>query len=209
MSMAPPPPPPAGNTGQFAQAMQGVGVLTSLVGMSTSAIGAYFNAKSQQVSLQSQASTLKFQAELGQINASLVELQAQQIMRAGRMQQWAVGLKAGAIKSSARASMAARGIQAGEGSAAEVIATTDLMKEVDLMTLESNTVRAAEAERMRKVGIESSAMMQQISAQNLNASAGTISPGLAATTTLLGGASSLASSYYRDNSLQRLLAGSA
>lgn len=190
----------------FAQSMQGIGLVTSIIGMGTSAIGAYYGAKSAQVELQSKASSLKFQAELSGINAGMVELQAQQIMRAGKFQMMATGLKAGATVSSSRASMAARGIDLGVGSAAEVQATTQWAKEVDLMTINTNTIKAAEAERMRKVGIEASATMQQVSAQNMQASASTISPWMNYTTTLLGGASTLASSYYRDTTLQRALA---
>ena len=201
--------PTTGPGSQLAQGMQGLGLVTSIIGLGTQAIGAYYGAKSAQVQLESQASTLRFQSELGEINASLSELQAQQIMRAGRRQQMVAGLKAGATKSSSRASMAARGIDLGVGSAAETVATTDLMKEIDLLTINANTVRAAEAERMRKVGIESSAMMQQVSAQNMQASAGTISPFMNFTTTLLGGAGSVASSYYRDTTMQRWLASQA
>jgi aspartate/glutamate racemase len=191
---------PAPSTG-FTQAMGVAGPVLSLVGMANSAIGAYYGAKSQQLTLQSQALSYQFQSQMSGINARMIEAQAEQIWRAGRQQEMQAGLKAGAVKSATRASLAARGIQAGVGTAAELIATTDLMKEIDLITINSNTVRAVEAERMRKVGVEATGAMQAVSAQNLLTSAGTISPFASMSTSLLGGASSFANSWYQNRNL--------
>lgn len=198
-------PAPAGGTA-FTQAMGQLGPVFAVAGAVNSAVGAYYGAKSQQLQLQSQALSYEFQSQISGINARMIEAQAQQIWRAGRMQEMQVGLKAGQRKAATRASLAARGIQAGVGSAAELIATTDLMKEIDLITINSNTVRAVEAERMRKVGVEASGLMQSLSAANLSASARTISPFMQAGTSLLGSASSFASSWYQDRQLAALTA---
>lgn len=196
---------PTASTG-FTQAMGIAGPVLSLVGMANSAIGAYYGAKSQQLQLQSQALSYEFQSQISGINARMIESQAQQIWRAGRMQEMQAGLKAGQRQGATRASLAARGIQAGVGTAAELVATTDLMKEIDLITINSNTVRAVEAERMRKVGVEASGLMQSLSAANLSASARTISPFSSVATSLLGGATNFASAWYQDRQLAALTA---
>jgi hypothetical protein len=197
---------PAGQGTGFTQAMGYMGPAMTVLGMANSAIGAYYGAKSQKLQLQSQALTMEFQSQISGINARMIEAQAQQIWRAGRAREMQIGLQAGQRISSTRASLAARGIQAGVGSAAEVIATTDLMKEIDLITANSNTVRAVEAERTRKVGVEASGLMQSLSAQNLSTSASSISPFMAAGTSLIGGATSFAGSWYQDRRMAALMA---
>lgn len=165
------------------------------------AIGSYFNAKSQQLQLESQASSLAFQADISRLNAVQAEFTAQQIMRAGQQKQGQIGLRAGKIKGSQRASMAARGIDLGVGSAVETIATTDLMKEVDMLTVNAETVRSAEAARLQRQNYLTQGALQDVSAGNVMASAGTISPGLAMTTSLLGSAGSVANAWYQDRRL--------
>jgi hypothetical protein len=107
-------------------------------------------------------------------------------------------MRAGNVKGAARASMAARGIQAGVGSAADVIATTDLIKEVDVNTINARSVQAAEAQRMQKVNLENQAMMSGVSADNARMGASTISPFMSTSGSLLGSASTVATAYYSD-----------
>jgi hypothetical protein len=98
-----------------------------------------------------------------------------------------------------RTTLAARGGTAGDGSAQEVMATAMIMKDLDKMTINSNTVRAAESERMKKVGLQNQAALLGVSSSNLSMSADTISPFSAVTTSLLGGAGQVASSWYNMN----------
>lgn len=174
------------------------GAVLSIFGAINSAVGSYYAAESQKYQLKSQAQNLKFQSEMAMINAAGAELQAQHIMEAGSRQAGVVGLKAGQVKSAAKASMAARGIQLGVGSAQEVIATTDLIKEQDMLTINANTVRAANAARAQSVNYVNQSLLAGTSAQNLQATAGNVSPGFAAFNSLLGGATTLANSWYRD-----------
>lgn len=201
----------AGGVSAFGKAMGVAGPIMSLMGMANSAIGAYYGAKSaklqtesQALNFESQRLTMEFQSQITGINARMIEDQAQQLYRVGRQREMMIGLQAGALKGQTRASLAARGIQAGVGSAAEIVATSDLMKEIDLITANSNTVRAVEAERMRKVGVEASSTMQSLSAQNLalsadgaRASGSSISPWSAAGSSLLSGAGTTANLWYQ------------
>jgi hypothetical protein len=183
-----------------------LGGIFAVAGAVQGAIGSYFNAKSQQLQLESQASSLAFQADISRINAVQAEFTAEQIMRAGNLKQGQVSLRAGKIKSSQRASMAARGIDLGVGSAVETIATTDLMKEIDMLTVNSETVRGAEAARLQRQNYMTQAAIQDVSSDNLYASSRTISPSMAATSSLLGSAGSVANAWYQDRKLAAMAA---
>jgi len=183
-----------------------LGGIFAVGGAIQGAIGSYFNAKSQALQLESQSSSLAFQADMSRLNAVQAEFTAQQIMRAGNLKQGQVSLRAGKIKSSQRASMAARGIDLGVGSAVETIATTDLMKEIDMLTVNSETVRSAEAARLQRQNYLTQAAIQDVSSENVMASSRTISPAMAATTSLLGSASSVANAWYQDRKLAAMAA---
>jgi hypothetical protein len=178
-----------------------LGGVFAVTGAITGAIGSYYAAQSQKNQLESQASSMRFQADISQLNAVQAEFTAQQIMRAGQQKQGQIGLRAGKIKSSQRASMAARGIDLGVGSAVETIATTDLMKEIDMLTVNADTVRSAEAARLQRQNYLTASAMQDVSASNLAGSASSISPFLAAGSSLLGSAGSVANAWYQDRRL--------
>jgi hypothetical protein len=188
-------------TGTGTQAMSQFGSIFSIGGAVTGAIGSYYAAQSQKAQLDSQASSMRFQSDISELNAAQAEFTAQQIMRAGKLKQGQISLRAGKIKSSQRASMAARGIDLGVGSAVETIATTDLMKEIDMLTVNADTVRSAESARQQRQNYLTASAMQDVSASNLAGSASTISPFLAAGTSILGSAGSVANAWYQDRKL--------
>lgn len=193
-------------TGTGTQAMSQAGSILSIGGSVTGAIGAYYNAQAQKDALQAQATQMRFQREISQLNAVQAEFSAQQIMRAGQQRQAQIGLRAGKVKSSQRASLAARGITLGVGNAAETIATTDIMKEIDMLTVNAETVRSAEAARMQRQNFMNAATMQEMSALNLETSAGTINPFGSAFSSLLGSAGSVANAWYQDRKLAAMAA---
>jgi hypothetical protein len=188
-------------TGTGTQAMGQFGSIFSIGGAVTGAIGSYYAAQSQKAQLDSQASSMRFQSDISELNAAQAEFTAQQIMRAGNLKQGQISLRAGKIKSSQRASMAARGIDLGVGSAVETIATTDLMKEIDMLTVNADTVRSAESARQQRQNYLTASAMQDVSASNLAGSASTISPFMAAGTSILGSAGSVANAWYQDRKL--------
>lgn len=167
------------SSGQLAQ----TSLITQVGGAITSGIGSYYSAAAQKTALNAQAG-------LADTNARIAELGAQSAMNQGQQQIAALTLKAGQIKSSQKASMAANGINLGEGSAAEVQASTDIMKEIDKNTLEANAVRSAWGYRTNAVSSQNEALMKR-------ASASSIDPSSAATSSLLGGAGQVASSWYK------------
>ena len=165
--------------------MGGAALMLQLGGLLTSGVGSYYSA-------QSQRSALRFQAEMAAINARMAESSAQQELARGQQQVGALTLKAGQLKGSQRAAMAANGIDLGQGSAAEIQASTDIMKEIDANTIEANAVRSAWGYRTQGVNYQNQALMARASASG-------ISPLGAAATSLLGGAGQVASNWYQLN----------
>lgn len=190
----------------LAKEMPSMGPILSISGAVNSAIGAYYSAKTAQYQLESQSETLKFQSEMSKINQRAAEFQAQTIMQAGERQAGAVGLKYGQMKGAAKTRMAAAGGVIGEGSNREIIASSDLMKEIDMLTINANTVRAAEAARTQSVNYGNQALLQGVSAGNLASSASSISPLGGAATTLLGGATTLMNAWYQDRKVAAMAA---
>jgi hypothetical protein len=188
-------------TGTGVQAMSQTGSIFAIGGAVTGAIGSYYAAQNQKAQLESQASSMRFQSDISALNAAQAEFTAQQILRAGQQKQGQIGLRAGKIKSSQRASMAARGIDLGVGSAVETIATTDLMKEIDMLTVNADTVRSSEAARLQRQNYLTASALQDVSASNLAASGDSISPFMAAGSSILGSAGSVANAWYQDRKL--------
>lgn len=191
----------------FSQAMTVAGPIAGIFGAVTGAIGSFYAAQSQQNQLKMQAQNQRFAAEMGRINQRAAEFTAGQIGREGAERFGQYAMRAGQERSSAQAALAARGAVLGAGSAKEIIGSMDLMKEIDRLNINAATVREQEAARLRAFNIGVGATMADISAQNLQATAGTIYPGLALGTSLLGGATDIATQWARNRRIEELLAG--
>lgn len=148
----------------------------------TGAVGSYWSAKSAKSQAESQA-------RLSDINARVLELGAQNELISGQKEIAALTLQAGQLKSRQRVALAANGVDLGEGSAAELQASSDLMKEIDMNTVAANAVRSAWGYRSQAVNEQNNALMKR-------ATAAGIRPGNAAMTSLLGSAGSVAASFY-------------
>ena len=157
----------------------------------TQAIGSFYAAKNAQIQMRMQEQNLLFQQRMSNLAARQAEFQAQGIMEAGQRQIGAYTMQAGAAKSTAKTQLAARGVQAGKGSAAEIMATFDLIKEIDAMTINANTVRAAEAQRMAATRARVQGVMAGASARSYGLMAGAISPGMSGFQSLLGSATQI------------------
>lgn len=180
----------------------------------TSAVGNYYGARTQKATLAGQAAVAEGNARIADANAAMArvtattnariaELGAQSALQAGQQQAAALSLRAGQLKSRQRASLAANGVDLGDGNAAELQASTDIMKGADLDTLTANAVRTAWGYRAQASNFENDALAAQSNAwayraeaQARKAAAAGISPVGAAGSTLLGGAGSVARSWY-------------
>jgi hypothetical protein len=175
--------------------MGSAGVVMATGGMIMGAIGAYYGAKTMQYQLKSRALSLDYQKEVSLLNAGLAEREARSTLQAGERRIGQYTMQAGAYNASQAASLAARGIQAGVGSTAETVASAKTIQKIDTLTMNANTVRAAEAYRMQSQQFKNEALFAGVSAENMRAQARSINPWLSAATSLLGGAGSVASQW--------------
>ena len=154
-------------------------------GLATGTVGSFYSAKLQRRNLETQAN-------LAEINARIAEGTAQSALLAGKSEVASLTLRAGKLKAAQRVSFARRGVDLGTGSAAEVAASTEIMKEIDKNTLDANAVRAAWGYRTQATNFENEAIMKRAAARS-------ISPVTAAATTLLEGAGAVAGKWYQMN----------
>jgi hypothetical protein len=177
----------AQNTSTFGIGMQ-------ISGMVSQTIGAYYAAQAQRYRARSERLNLEFQGSIADINARAAERDAQDLLAAGQLEKMSATLRYGAVKATSRARIAASGLQAGVGSAAEVQTSIEAAKEIDALTIDRNAVRAANASRMRAVNYRNEALLARVSARNVHDMAHSLSPAFAAFTSLLGSAGPLADS---------------
>lgn len=170
----------------FIMVMQGTGA-----GMST-------------VSAVSQASaekrSLKYQADMADINARLNEVQADAEIKKGQFQEQSLMQDVANVKSSQRTAIAANGIEMTEGSARNILESTDYMAERDLETIKTNAARAAFGQKTQALNYRNSAAAYRMQADQ-------ISPFWAGATSLIGGAGNVAASWYSMNKYDSLLGG--
>lgn len=172
------------------------GLVTSIIGGVTSVVGAYQYADRMKKNMEFQSVVSAFNARMSAINLELSEKTAQQYMRAGEQAQAQISLKAAKVKGAQKASQGARGVQIGVGSAAEEVATTDLMKEIDRNTINANATREAWNQRLAGVMGQTATVNYNIKSAIESASAEGINPFAAAGTSLMSSATSVASSWY-------------
>ncbi len=132
------------------------------------------------------------QANIARLNAQMMEWQAQGRLRSNEKDQVRLTMQAGQVKGSQRAALAANGIAVGEGSAAELQATTDIIKEIDSNQLTENAHRDAWGMRMQGANYEGQALMAEANKQNRWTNFGV---------TLLQGASQIANNYALYNAM--------
>lgn len=193
-------------TAQTGKMMQNVGVVTAVLGGISSAIGSFYAAQSAQYQEKAQASSFAFQSDMAAINASRAEMTAESIEESGKSQVANYTMRAGQEKAGAVATMAARGIALGVGSTAEVAASMDVEKDLNVMAINSNTTRQAWGAREQSTNYKNQSLLDRTSSMNATRSANSISPGGNAITTLLGSATQITGSLNWDRWLKTRLA---
>jgi hypothetical protein len=158
---------------------------TQIGGALSSAIGAYSSIKGQK-------SQLRMQAILDAINAKSANASADSALAAGQHEEQASMLRTAQLKSTQQAQFASSGIDLGEGSAARVLTSTDVMGAIDKNTIAANAVRAAWGYRTLAVNDQNEGLLA-------NASADQLSPIGSAATSLLGSAGGVAQNWYMLN----------
>lgn len=150
-----------------------------------SVIGAFAGAQAQQ-------SALRGQAAIADINAATADNSARAALFAGQREEQRSMLATAQLKGTQKATLAANGVDLGEGSAARVLTSTDVMGEIDHNTIAANAIRSAWGYRAQATNYRNEAVGQR-------AAASAISPGMAAATTALGAAGAVADRWYSLN----------
>lgn len=152
-------------------------------GAVSGAIGGFYSAKMTK-------QQLGFQASMADINARIAELGARQELFNGQYEVGKLTMAAGQLKSRQRTAMGVNNVVMGEGSAAEIAASAEIMKEMDKNTIESNAVRSAWGYRTQGVNYQAEAAAKR-------GTASSISPFSAVASSLLTGAGQVAKSWYQ------------
>lgn len=141
------------------------GLIASGVANTISAFGSFGLQKTKNAIAQSQAN-------IARINAQTMMRQYEATLRASEKDIQKTTMAAGRVKGSQRAALAANGIAVGEGSAAELQASTDIVKEIDVNQIKSNALNNAWGYRMQAAGFEGQALMAEASKQSAWLTAG-------------------------------------
>lgn len=185
----------AGNSEATAKLGSHLGLLASIMGGVNAAIGSFYSAKSAQYQQKSEALSYQFRSDMDAINARSAEYEAQAILEAGHTQVANYTMRAGQEKAATTARTAAHGVVLGVGSTRDVAASQDIVKDIDVMTLNSNAVRAASAARTQATNYKNQSLLENVSAVGARRSAKSISPFTAGFTSLLGSASMIANQW--------------
>lgn len=139
---------------------------------------AYRQARNEKRSLQMQADILRLQSQS-------YHSAADDAKRAGLNQAAAIGYQAGQTKSAARVRQAAGGVRVGgSGSSAEVLASIDISKEMQINQVIANSVAQSWGYRRSAVDYSNKALSYDVAAKG-------ISPWAAAITNLVGSLTSM------------------
>jgi hypothetical protein len=158
------------------------------MGIAASGAGAIVNAGSAYMAAQGQRSALQFQASVDRENAVFAGDQASDAVRNGQTLEGIQRLKTGQMVGTQRTRMAAAGVDLGEGSANDILTTTKYMGERDALQINDNAMMQAWGYRTQQQGFLDDAARAE-------GQADTIHPWMAASTSLLTGATNVASSW--------------
>ena len=106
------------------------------------------------------------QANIARLNAQTMMRAYESTLRSSERDIQRTTMAAGRTRSAQRAALAANGVAIGEGSAAELQASTDIVKELDVNQIKSNALNQAWGYRMQASNYEGQALMAEAQKQN-------------------------------------------
>lgn len=131
----------------------------------------YQNAKNERT-------ILKCQSELYKIQAQSYRNAAEDALRQGNQQVAAITYQAGQKKAAAKVSMAAAGVQVGTGSSAEILASYDITKEMQVNQTLANAVTASFGYQRQAVNYENKSIAIEAARSEINPWAVAITTGI-------------------------------
>lgn len=124
------------NTEAISQGFQGVSVGMGIGQAIGSVYAAFESGKTSKY-------VGKKQQEIAENNRQMAQMSAESAYRQGENQMAQLTYKAGQVKAQQRVAMGANGVRIGSGSTAEVLASTDVMKKLDMNTVRLNAISSA------------------------------------------------------------------
>lgn len=156
--------------------------------MGLQAFGVGMSAMSAANQADAQKASLGYKSAVANNNAQIADYQAGQEQVIGAQQEQASRIKTANMAGAQRASMAANGIDLGEGTATDVLTSTAYVGERDALTIRDNAARRAWAYKTQ-------AQSYAGEGAAYSAAGSAINPLMAAGTSLLTGASGLSKSW--------------
>ena len=164
------------------ETVDNVGKGLQLSGLISSTIGAYKKSSGEQQGYE-------FQSAVARNNAGLSEIQRKDALLRGQSTEQNVRLRTAQVGGTQRASLAARGIDIGEGSPLNILTDTAFMGERDALTARDNAAKEA-------WGFQVQGQNHADNAALLDWRASQISPAGDAINTLITGAGKVAAGWY-------------
>lgn len=158
------------------------------------AFGTLNQAMGQKQAAEAESQMYNYQAAVDRNNAKIAEWQAQDAEKRGKEEERKRRILTGQQKGTQRTAFAANGIDLGSESVAETLADTEMIGEMDALTIRSNAKREAYGYRVQGSNYNASAVNNQYAAKN-SKTAGK----MAATNTILGGAATMTGNIYDYN----------
>jgi hypothetical protein len=150
--------------------------------------GAAFQAVGAMNQAEAQKNAYEYQAQIARNNATIQQQNAKLAMEQGVTEEQNQRLKVASMLGDQRASMAANGLDLGEGTATDLLATTEFMGNRDALTIRDNASRKAWAYRVQGQNFLDDAAFK-------SATAGGINPLMAGATSLMGSATSFSDTW--------------
>jgi hypothetical protein len=125
----------------------------------------------QSYELESAASAYGHQQRMLRLDMRAAELQAQSLIEQAQSEVANLTLEGGQRRAAMETSMAAAGVDSSAGSAREALVSDRLIDKIDSYHINLAGVRAANAARLRAVGLQNDALAAGTSADNLRRSA--------------------------------------
>lgn len=117
------------------------------------------------------------QARMQELQARAAQNQAEDILRAGNQKVAAITYQAGQAKASTKVSMAAAGVRVGTGNSAEVLATHDIVKEMQVNQTIANTIAQSYGAKRQAVNASNKAIAIQAQGEGISPWAAALNSG--------------------------------
>lgn len=147
---------------------------SSYVGVGTQALTTFLNYQNAK----NERTILKCQSEIYKIQAQSYRNAAEDALRQGNQQVAAITYQAGQKKAAAKVSMAAAGIQVGTGSSAEILASYDITKEMQVNQTLANAVNASFGYQRQSVNFENKSIATEAARSGINPWAVAVTTGI-------------------------------